>query len=181
MAARARPRRPDGDAGHHGPVRGDHRQPEDEAEGRLRHRELPLAPSASTCFSKQNAWILKTIFGPTKADVVGKRITISAVPDTSGFTEHGIRILFTGSPDVDGDRKLTLPGGRSLTFKKTAAKHAKAEEGVDAVTGEVEEGQGGQETAISGDAGGSGMTRPKAPMAANTATSEDRGLLRQRV
>lgn len=89
--------------------------------------------------SKQNAWILKTVFGPRREDVVGKHITISPVPDTSGFTEHGIRILFTGSPDIDRDQRLTLPGGTRISFKRT--KHDAATEveegGVDAITGEV--------------------------------------------
>lgn len=87
--------------------------------------------------SKQNAWILKTVFGPAKADVVDKRITISPVPDTSGFTEHGIRILFTGSPDIDADRRLTLPGGKAITFKKTKPNRADDADGIDPVTGEV--------------------------------------------
>lgn len=92
--------------------------------------------------SKQNAWILKTVFGPKKADVQGKRITLSPVPDTSGFTDHGIRILFTGSPDIGRDTPMTLPGGKRVTFKKTAGKNGSGvEEGsVDAVTGEVADG-----------------------------------------
>lgn len=88
--------------------------------------------------SKQNAWILKTVFGPKKVDVVGKRITLSPVPDTSGFTEHGTRILFVGSPDVEKDVKMTLPGGTALTFKKKSAKKDSVAEGkVDQITGEV--------------------------------------------
>lgn len=88
--------------------------------------------------SKQNAWILKTVFGPRREDVVGKRIVLSPVPDSSGFTEHGVRILFTGSPDIDADKRLTLPGGRQHTFKKTKPRRGEVAEGaVDAVTGEV--------------------------------------------
>ncbi|HET6495674.1 MAG TPA: hypothetical protein VFH61_09965 [Thermoleophilia bacterium] len=103
--------------------------------------------------SKQNAWILKTVFGPTKDDVDGKRITISPVPDSSGFTEHGIRILFTGSPDIDADMRLTLPGGARVIFKKTkVAKAATVQEGdVDAVTGEVTQPAGDTQAGQNGD------------------------------
>jgi len=88
--------------------------------------------------SKQNAWILKTLWGKEPAEYVDKRITIAPVPDSSGFTEHGTRILFVGSPDVEHDLSLNLPGGRHLTFKKTVAgKQVVDEASVDAVTGEV--------------------------------------------
>jgi len=88
--------------------------------------------------SKQNAWILKTLWGKDPAAYVGKRITLSPVPDTSGFTEHNTRILFVGSPDIDGDRALTLPGGQQMTFKKTVPGKTTVTEGaVDPVTGEV--------------------------------------------
>lgn len=89
--------------------------------------------------SKQNAWILKTLWGKDPAAYIGKRITITPVPDTSGFTEHNTRILFTGSPDIDGDRALTLPGGQAMTFKKTVpGKTAVVEGSIDPVTGEVD-------------------------------------------
>lgn len=88
--------------------------------------------------SKQNAWILKTLWGKDPAAYVGKRITLSPVPDTSGFTEHNTRILFVGSPDIDGDRALTLPGGQQMTFKKTMPGKTTVTEGaVNPVTGEV--------------------------------------------
>jgi len=88
--------------------------------------------------SKQNAWILKTLWGKDPADIVGKRITLTPVPDGSGFTDHGTRILFTGSPDIDGDRALTLPGGQQITFRKTVPGKQHVDEGsVDPVTGEV--------------------------------------------
>ena len=88
--------------------------------------------------SKQNAWIVKTLWGKDPENIVGKRITLSPVPDSSGFTEHGTRILFVGSPDIDGDRALTLPGGQALTFKKTVPNRQEVVEGtVDPVTGEV--------------------------------------------
>lgn len=90
--------------------------------------------------SKQNAWIIKTLWGKDPSAYVGKRITLSPVPDSSGFTEHGTRILFVGSPDIDGDRALTLPGGQALTFKKTVPNCQEVVEGaVDPVTGEVDE------------------------------------------
>ena len=91
--------------------------------------------------SKQNAWIIKTLWGKDPAGIVGKRITMSPVPDSSGFTEHGTRILFVGSPDIDGDRAFTLPGGQQMTFKKTVAGKTTVAEGqaVDPVTGEVDE------------------------------------------
>jgi hypothetical protein len=88
--------------------------------------------------SKQNAWILKALWGKDPAAYIGRRITIAAVPDTSGFTEHNTRILFVGSPDIDGDRAFTLPGGKAMTFRKTVAgKQTVVEPSVDAVTGEV--------------------------------------------
>jgi hypothetical protein len=90
--------------------------------------------------SKQNAWILKALWGKDAEAYVGKRITLSPVADSSGFTEHGTRILFTGSPDVDNDLSFNLPGGKHLTFKQTAAGKEKVEEAsVDPVTGEVGE------------------------------------------
>lgn len=89
--------------------------------------------------SKQNAWILKALWGKDPAAYVGKRITMSPVPDTSGFTEHNTRILFTGSPDIEHDLSLTLPGGQQIAFHKTAAKSDTIVEAqsVDPVTGEV--------------------------------------------
>lgn len=108
--------------------------------------------------SKQNAWILKALWGKDPAAYVGKRITLAPVPDSSGFTEHGTRILFTGSPDITNDLSLNLPGGKHLTFKKTVAGKQKVDEAsVDAVTGEVAsdagvaEGSPATDTALSGD------------------------------
>jgi hypothetical protein len=90
--------------------------------------------------SKQNAWILKALWGKDAAAYVGKRITLAPVADSSGFTEHGTRILFIGSPDVANDLSFNLPGGKHLTFKKTTAGKQKVEEAsVDPVTGEVDE------------------------------------------
>ena len=90
--------------------------------------------------SKQNAWILKALWGKDPAAYVGKRITLAPVPDSSGFTEHGTRILFTGSPDIEHDLSLNLPGGKHITFKRTAAgKQTVPEASVDPVTGEVDE------------------------------------------
>jgi hypothetical protein len=90
--------------------------------------------------SKQNAWILKALWGKDPGAYVGKRIALSPVPDSSGFTEHGTRILFTGSPDIEHDLSLNLPGGKHVTFKRTAV-GAKTvmEASVDPVTGEVDE------------------------------------------
>jgi hypothetical protein len=88
--------------------------------------------------SKQNAWIIKALWGKDPANIRGKRITIAPVPDSSGFTEHGTRILFVGSPDIDNDVAFTLPGGQALTFKKTVSNRQEVVEGaVDPVTGEV--------------------------------------------
>ena len=88
--------------------------------------------------SKQNAWIIKALWGKDPAGILGKRITIAPVPDSSGFTEHGTRILFVGSPDIDNDLAFTLPGGQALTFKKTVSNRQEVVEGaVDPVTGEV--------------------------------------------
>ena len=93
--------------------------------------------------SKQNAWILKALWGKDPAAYVGKRITLAPVPDSSGFTEHGTRILFVGSPDVQNDLSFNLPGGKHLTFKKTVVNAQTVTEPsvtaptVDAVTGEV--------------------------------------------
>lgn len=111
--------------------------------------------------SKQNAWILKTLWGKDPAAYVGKRITLSPVPDTSGFTEHNTRILFVGSPDIDGDRALTLPGGQQMTFKKTLPGKTTVTEGaVDPVTGEVgaKDAAPATEPALHGDSGPSGST-----------------------
>ena len=109
--------------------------------------------------SKQNAWIIKALWGKDPAGILGKRITIAPVPDSSGFTEHGTRILFVGSPDIDNDLAFTLPGGQALTFKKTVSNRQEVVEGaVDPVTGEVavdataNEAAGDTETAQNGDA-----------------------------
>lgn len=88
--------------------------------------------------SKQNAWILKALWGKDPAAYIGKHITLAPVPDTSGFTEHNTRILFVGSPDIDNDLAFTLPGGQQMTFKKTVANVTTVTEAsVDSVTGEV--------------------------------------------
>ena len=88
--------------------------------------------------SKQNAWILKALWGKDPAAYVGKRITISSVADASGFTDHNTRILFVGSPDVDNDLAFTLPGGQALTFRKTIpGTQTVTEPSVDPLTGEV--------------------------------------------
>ena len=93
--------------------------------------------------SKQNAWILKALWGKDPAAYVGKRITLAPVPDSSGFTEHGTRILFVGSPDIQNDLSFNLPGGKHLTFKRTVVNAQTVTEPsvaaptVDAVTGEV--------------------------------------------
>lgn len=88
--------------------------------------------------SKQNAWIIKALWGKDPENIRGKRIALSPVPDSSGFTEHGTRILFVGSPDIDNDLAFTLPGGQALTFKKTVpGVQAVVEGAVDPVTGEV--------------------------------------------
>ena len=90
--------------------------------------------------SKQNAWILKALWGKDAGAYVGKRIALSPVPDSSGFTEHGTRILFTGSPDIENDLSFNLPGGKHITFKRTAVGKQKVEEAsVDPVTGEVDD------------------------------------------
>ena len=90
--------------------------------------------------SKQNAWILKALWGKDPAAYVGKRIALSPVPDSSGFTEHGTRILFTGSPDIEHDLSLNLPGGKHVTFKRTVVgKQKVVEASVDPVTGEVDD------------------------------------------
>jgi hypothetical protein len=126
--------------------------------------------------SKQNAWILKTLWGKDPAAYVGKRITIAPVPDGSGFTEHGTRILFVGSPDIDDDRALTLPGGQQMTFKKTLPGKQHVDEGsVDPVTGEVadaeavEDASPATETAVSGD------LAPDAATDAETAPDDEDG------
>ena len=90
--------------------------------------------------SKQNAWILKTLWGADPAPYIGKHITLAPVPDSSGFTDHHTRILFVGSPDIDEDRQFTLPGGQQVTFRKTAWKSQTVAEGsVDPITGEVDD------------------------------------------
>lgn len=131
--------------------------------------------------SKQNAWIIKALWGKDPANIVGKRITISAVPDTSGFTDHNTRILFTGSPDIDGDRAFTLPGGQQMTFRKTVAGGQTIVEGaaVDPATGEVadeyplqtpEAAQGTAQAAFD-DAGGS--VEPQAALEPETAPEDE--------
>jgi hypothetical protein len=125
--------------------------------------------------SKQNAWILKALWGKDPANIRGKRITLSPVPDGSGFTEHGTRILFTGSPDIDGDRALTLPGGQALTFKKTIGSNQTVVEGsVDPVTGEIGDGEAAPatQTPESGDAGAQTTMEPETGSSAGNGRAE---------
>jgi len=100
--------------------------------------------------SKQNAWIIKALWGKDPENIRGKHITLAPVPDSSGFTEHGTRILFVGSPDIDNDLAFTLPGGQALTFKKTLQGRQEVVEGaVDPVTGEVAADGGNEQPATS--------------------------------
>ena len=109
--------------------------------------------------SKQNAWILKALWGKDPAAYVGKRITLSPVPDSSGFTEHGTRILFIGSPDIDNDLSFNLPGGKHLTFKRTVVNAQTVEEAsVDPVTGEVAEDKDEDPAIAAEDAAGGDAT-----------------------
>ena len=128
--------------------------------------------------SKQNAWILKTLWGKDPAAYAGKRITISPVPDSSGFTEHNTRILFVGSPDIDHDLSLTLPGGTKIEFKKTITQRATVPEGsVDPVTGEVdaEEATDEQGTAENSDDSANATQEQYEPSSAVNAVSDDAG------
>lgn len=126
--------------------------------------------------SKQNAWILKTLWGKDPAAYAGKRITISPVPDSSGFTEHNTRILFVGSPDIDHDLSLTLPGGTKIEFKKTITQRATVPEGsVDPVTGEVdaEEATDEQGTAENSDDSANATQEPYEPSSAGNGVSDE--------
>jgi len=131
--------------------------------------------------SKQNAWILKALWGKDPEAYLGKRITLSPVPDSSGFTEHGTRILFTGSPDIENDLSLNLPGGKHVTFKRTAVGKQKVDEpSVDQVTGEVADDDIGFDEdaphpASSTESGQNGDAMPDSDSVAAEALSDEDG------
>jgi hypothetical protein len=69
--------------------------------------------------SKTNVFICSQAFGQWNTDWQGHLITIASVP--CDFGPWGSRVSFIGSPDVKGDMKMTAPGDRPFTFKKTNA------------------------------------------------------------
>ena len=137
-------------------------------QGLLRFQIVSASTTATPLLSKQNAWILKALWGKDPAAYVDKRITVAPVPDSSGFTEHGTRILFIGSPDIDNDLSFNLPGGKHLTFKRTVARNAAiTEPTVDAVIGEVAD----PDTDPDDNGGGKAKAKPEsAPQAAAAET-----------
>jgi hypothetical protein len=75
--------------------------------------------------NKTNAMVLVGLWGKDSAEYVGKRITIAAVPDTSGKSASGLRILFVGSPDIDRDTPVPQPLNKTRGIKKTSAQPRK--------------------------------------------------------
>jgi len=70
-----------------------------------------------------NARVCKELWGDDSAGWVGKRITLKPVPDDSGLSDDGLRIIFVASPDIDKDVTVRV-GGREKTRRIRATKRA---------------------------------------------------------
>lgn len=113
--------------------------------------------------NKSNAMVLVGLWGKESGEWVGHRITIGAVPDESGKSASGYRIVFVGTPDIDAPVKVPQPMGKSRTVKATRV--AKGPAHVDPDSGEVmdapredtassaQEAAGGEDTPPEGDDG----------------------------
>lgn len=69
--------------------------------------------------NKTNAMVLRELWGKKSGDWVGHQVTLSPVPDPSGKSRSGKKILFTGSPDLERDTKVNQPQGKTRVIKKT--------------------------------------------------------------
>jgi len=86
--------------------------------------------------NKSNAMVLRDLWGDQSGEWAGHRIVLEAVPDTSGKSSSGYRILFTGSPDLPGPVTVKQPQNKTRVIRATGAKQAPAP-GLDEGTGEV--------------------------------------------
>ena len=72
--------------------------------------------------NKTNATVLRELWGKNSGDYTGHRITLAPVPDSSGKSASGFRILFVGSPDIDKPLTIRLPGGGKHVVQVTRNK-----------------------------------------------------------
>lgn len=70
-----------------------------------------------------NARVCKELWGDDSAAWTGKRITLKPVPDESGLSDDGLRIIFVASPDIEKDVVVRV-GGREKTRRIRATKKA---------------------------------------------------------
>jgi hypothetical protein len=71
--------------------------------------------------NRSNAMVLVGLWGKQSSDWIGHRITIEAVPDDSGKSASGMKILFVGSPDISENMRVAQPGGKFRTIRATQA------------------------------------------------------------
>lgn len=69
--------------------------------------------------NKTNAMVLRGLWGRKSGRWVGHQITMAPVPDPSGKSRSGEKILFVGSPDIARDTRVNQPQGKSRIIKKT--------------------------------------------------------------
>ena len=95
--------------------------------------------------NKTNAMVLGSLWSEgedTKqwksSDWIGHRITLAAVPDDSGKSTSGYKILFVGTPEIDKPTRVLQPQKKTRIIHPTGKDKAPAPvDGVDAITGEV--------------------------------------------
>jgi hypothetical protein len=69
--------------------------------------------------NKTNAMVLRELWGKKSGDWVGHQITLAPVPDPSGKSRSGKKILFVGSPDIAQDTTVNQPQNKTRVIKKT--------------------------------------------------------------
>jgi hypothetical protein len=74
--------------------------------------------------NKTNAMVLVGLWGKYSAEWVGHKIVMTKVPDQSGKSASGYRILFVGSPDLEKDTKVAQPQGAVRVIKATGKNKA---------------------------------------------------------
>jgi hypothetical protein len=85
--------------------------------------------------NKTNAMVLRELWSDKSKDWIGHCITVAAVPDTSGKSANGLRILFVGTPEIKEAVEVKQPGGVKRFIRPT--KKGADDSGVDPVTGEM--------------------------------------------
>lgn len=80
--------------------------------------------------NKTNAMVLRELWGKKSGGWVGHQITIAPVPDPSGKSRSGKKILFIGSPDLAKDTKVNQPQNKTRIIKKTQPSENRVQEAI---------------------------------------------------